>query len=156
MVSGAERPHFISLAVFRMLGDVGRGGSSHASLFFDELEIFGTSKARPDGPDSAAFEHGVHFLSVEAELPSAAHSGGYGSSQRIGQSFLNSEDIFNAKSRAERTHTAGNIETDTACGDNASGIRVEGCDAADREAVAPVRVRHGVGCADDAGKPGDI
>ncbi len=49
-------------------------------------------------------------------------------------------------------HTAGDVKADAAGGNDAALLRVERRHAADRKAVAPVRVRHDVTRLDDAGE----
>ena len=56
----------------------------------------------------------------------------------------------------QQAHATGNIESDAACGDDAAGVRVECRDAADGEAVAPVRVRHRVNRPDEARQHRDV
>ncbi len=39
VVTGAERPHFIALPFFGMVGDFGGQGICHAAVFLDALEV---------------------------------------------------------------------------------------------------------------------
>ena len=53
-------------------------------------------------------------------------------------------------------HAAGDIEAHAAGGDHAALIGVEGGDPADRKAVSPVGIGHGIGCLDDPRQGSDV
>ena len=55
-----------------------------------------------------------------------------------------------------RPHTARHIEANAASGHHAVVIRIECSDSADRKAVSPMGIRHGVSCTNDPRKRGDV
>ena len=55
-----------------------------------------------------------------------------------------------------RAHTARDVETNAAGGNDAALVRVESCHAADRKSISPMRVGHHIGRLDDSGERGDV
>ena len=56
----------------------------------------------------------------------------------------------------QHAHAAGHVEADATGRHHAAFGRIEGGHAADRKAIARVRVRQGIGGLDDAGQAGDV
>lgn len=65
-------------------------------------------------------------------------------------------DVGECETRAQGAHAAGNIETDSTGRDDAAVLGIEGGDAADGEAVAPVGIGHRVRRRDDPRQAGDV
>ena len=80
-------------------------------------------------------------------LPTPA---GIAREQLVRQRLLDRLDVVARQAGVQAAHAAGDVEADAARGHDAALVRVEGRHAADGEAVAPVRIGHGVGRADDA------
>ncbi len=69
----------------------------------------------------------------------------------FGQRFLHRQNVGDFQPGQHGAHAAGNIEADAAGRHHAARVGVEGGDAADRKAVAPMGVRHDVGGMHNAG-----
>lgn len=63
---------------------------------------------------------------------------------------LHSQNVRNRRPGQHGSHTAANIETDAARGNDAAKIGIERRDSANRKAVAPMPIRHHIRSADDA------
>ena len=83
-------------------------------------------------------------------IAAAAEAGRHGPEQGVGQPLFDGLYVRNRQTSVKRPHATGDIEADAAGRDDAF-VGVERCNTADREAVAPVRVRHRVGGLDDPG-----
>ena len=106
-------------------------------------------------PVRAAGEHGVHLGAFEADRPGAADPGGNLGEERIREKRLMRLDLGPRQTGGKQSHAAGDVEADAAGRDHAL-VRVEGRHAADREAVAPVGIGHGVGRLQDTRQPGHV
>ena len=104
----------------------------------------------------AADEHRVHFPGVERDRAMAADAGRYVAIERIGERLLDRKNVLDRQAGSHRADATRNIEADAARRDDAAELRVEGRHPADRKAVAPMRIRHGVASLDDAGQRSDI
>ena len=88
--------------------------------------------------------------------PGAAHAGGYGLEQGVGQPRLDRLGFGPFKAGKQVADAAGDVEADAAGRDDAAGLGVERGDAADRKTVAPMGVGHGEGGFLDAGQGGHV
>ncbi len=145
VVAGAERAHLVALALLRPVGDEIGPGAVGCAAFLDAVEIACLAPAAPDRPAGAAGEHRLHLRVVEDDGALRADAGRDRPRQFVGQSLLSRQHVGDGEAGDESADAAGDVEADAAGGDDAALVRVEGGDAADREAVAPVGVGHGVG-----------
>ncbi len=156
MIAGAQRAHLAALAFLGLGRDAIGPGAGHGAVFLGPLEVGRFAPALIDGPGRAAGQHGVHGVAIEADGAARADPGGNIAAQRIGQDFPHLGDVLGADPGRQGAHAAGNIEADAAGRHHAAGLGIEGGDAADGEAVAPMGVGHGIGGAHDAGQGRDI
>ena len=96
------------------------------------------------------------FDGIERDRARAADAGRDLAKQRVGERFLDGQDVCDLKPGQHRADAAGDVEADAARRYDATLIRIEGRNAADRKTVAPVRIRHGIGRLDDSGQRRDI
>jgi hypothetical protein len=156
MVARAERAHLVALALVRSRRDETGIAAGHPAAFLDALEIARLAPARAHRPGRSVAQHLVEPLVGQVDRAGRADPRRHGRIQRLGQFLLVRHDPFGVDIRQHGAHAAGNVEADAAARHHAAVIRIEGGDPADREAVAPMRVRHGVGGAHDARQGGDI
>jgi hypothetical protein len=76
--------------------------------------------------------------------------------QRVGEFLLHRQDIRDRKPGQHRAHATGNVEADATGRHDAALVRIEGRDSANREAIAPVGVRHGIRRPDDPRQGRDV
>ena len=105
-----------------------------------------------DRPARAAAHYRIEFARGEFDFPLLADAGGNGAKQHVGEPFQARRERSQVEIAAQAADAAGNVETDPARRNDAAGLGIEGGDAADRKAVAPVRIGHGHGRADQAGQ----
>ena len=157
MVARSERAHFVGCRCFLPASDTALGlRAGDAAAFLDAFEILRLSIAARHRPTRAALEHLVHFARIERDRAGAADAGRNVAVERVGERLLDRQNFGDRKAGEQRAHAAGNIETDAARRDDAALLGIEGRDAADRKAVAPMRVRHDIASFDDAGQGSDI
>jgi len=156
MVAGAERAHLVALAVLGLIGHGPRIGAGHAAAFLDARQILRLPVAAIHRPAGAAGQHDVQFGGVQVHRASAAKAAGDGLEQRLHQRHLDRIQFGTAKAGVQHAHAAGHVETDAAGRHHAAGGRIEGGHAADRKAVARMRVRQRIGGQGDAGQAGDV
>ncbi len=106
------------------------------------LEVLRYSITFGNRPLRAAGKHVVHFGVAQADPASTADACRRAPRQLVRQVGLHGLNIFARQSSVQQPHATGNIETDTAGGDDAAVVRIEGGHAADRETIAPVRIGH--------------
>ena len=104
----------------------------------------------------AAPQHVLHLAIVEMKRARAADAGGYAGGERVGQLLLYRLNVGPCQAGEQRAHAAGDIEPDAAGGYDSALFRRKCRNAADRKAVAPMGVRHGIGAGNDAGQGGDV
>jgi hypothetical protein len=109
-----------------------------------------------DGPPGASFEHRVDDIPFQPNIARAAQTGRNVSIERIRQLHLHCFDILALEPSVEAAHTARDVEADAPSRNHAAFVRIECRDAADRESVAPVSVRHRIGRAHDPGQCRDV
>ena len=156
MVARAERPDLLVLALLGLVGHAFGPGPGHHAPLLDTVQVGRLAIAALDRPPGAAAQHLVHLFVVQAQLPGAAHAGGYGLEQGVGQPRLDRLGFGSFKAGKQVADAAGDVEADAAGRDDAAGLGVERGDAADRKTVAPMGVGHGIGGLDDAGEAGDV
>ena len=156
MIARAERAHLAALAFLGALGDAFGLGVRHLPIFFDAFEVACVAPAELDRPLGAAGEHGIHLDGIERDRALAADAGRDLAKQRIGERLLHGQDVGHFEPGQHRAHAAGDIEADAARRHDAALVRIEGRHAADRETIAPVGVRHGIGRLHDSGQRRDI
>src|SRR5271167_1127691 len=145
VVARTERAHLLSLALSRAMRYRLRSGSRDAAMLLDPVEVLGAAVALPDRPTRAAFEHAIHLDLVEHDLSRAAHTGGDRAEEAVRQCLFAGLQVLPLETRQQGADPAGDVEPDAAGRDDSSPIGVEGGHTADREAVAPMRVRHRIG-----------
>jgi hypothetical protein len=156
VVAGAERAHGVALALAGVLRDRLGVGAGDAAALLDALEVGALAIALGDGPARPAGEHGGHLAIVQADGAGAADPGGHGGEQRVGELGAQPVEVRQVEAGVQGAHAAGHVEAHPAGGHHAALVRVEGRDPADGETVAPVGVRHRVGCLHDTRQLGDV
>ena len=156
MVAGPQRASFGALALFGLLRDLLGQCTSHAAALLDALEILGCSIAAFDGPARTAFEHGIHFRSVQMNMAPAAETRRNRLIEAVRQLLFHRFDVIARKTGVERPDTARNVETDTARRNHAALVGIERGNAADGKTIPPMGVGHDIAGAGDAGQCGDI
>lgn len=156
VIAGAERAHFAALAVFRALRHAVREGVVHRAALLDAIEIVGLAEAARERPGGAAGEHPVHLGRIERDRPFAADSRRNVAEELVGEFALNRRDVAEGQPCEHRAHAAGNVEADAARRYDAALVGIEGGHPADREPIAPMRVRHRVNRLHDARQPRHI
>jgi hypothetical protein len=125
-------------------------------VLLDALEIGALAVAATHGPARAAREHRIHFGGAQGDPTRAADARGNGPIERVCERDFEAFDLSAFEAGVQAAHAAGNIEAHTPGRDDSALIRIERSYAADRESVAPVRVRHRIRSIDDAGQGGDV
>ncbi len=156
VVARSQSAHLPPLPFLGVLGHVIRPGAGHLAAFLDPRQIRRGAVAAIQRPGRTAGEHGVHLRRVEAEWAVAADPGGNLILEGVGELGLLALDLFTQEAGQMAAHAAGDVETHTAGRDHAAFRRVEGGDPADRKAITPMGVGHGVGRGDDTGQTGDV
>jgi len=156
VVAAPQGAHLVALPFLGTLRNHLRVGARHPALLLDALEVRSDSPTALDRPARTAGEHRVHPRGFEANGAGAAHARRDAGIQGFRQLPLHRDDVGAVQSRMQAAHSAGDVEADAARGNHAALIGIESGDAADRKAVSPVRIRHGIGGPDDAGEPGDV
>ena len=118
--------------------------SRHAAFLLDVEVILGDAIALFHDVFGAAIQDAVEFRLGEVELAALAHAGGNLAVEGFHDFVLAFEDIGAEEIGFQQSHTAVDIVTDTAGGDDTL-IQIEGSHAADGEAVALVGVTEGDG-----------
>jgi len=149
VVARTKRTHLLALAVPRAMRHSFGPGTRNTATLLDPVEILGTAVALPDRPIGTAFEHAIHLALVEHDLACAPHTGRDRPGQTMRQSFLARLQILPFETGQQVPDPAGDVEPDATGRNDPAQIRVEGGNATDREAVAPMRVRHRIGGVDD-------
>ena len=156
MIAGAERAHFVALAVLGLIGHRPRIGAGHAAVFLDARQILRPPVAAIHRPARAAGQHGVQLGGVQVQSAALAEPGRDGLEQRLDQRCLDRLQLGAAEPGMQHAHATGDIEADATGRHHAAVGRIEGGHAADRKAIARVRIRQGIGGLDDAGQAGDV
>jgi hypothetical protein len=156
VVARSERPHLLALAPAGVVRDRGRVGVGGAAALLDALKIARPPVALLESPPGIARQHGGHAGLIERDLAGGADADRDGAKQRLRQVPLMLENARTGQAGQMRAHAAGDVEADAARRHNSILLGVERGNAADREAVAPVGVGHGVGSAHDARQRGDV
>jgi len=156
MVARPERSHLIALALLRLVGHGGWIGARHRAMLLDALEVLDPAVADLQCPARATGKHRVGVFWREPQRAGAAESRRDALVERVGELALHAAQLFGFEAGEKRAHAAGNVEADATRGDHAAVIGIERGDAADRKAVAPVRVGHRERRLDDARQRGDV
>ena len=156
VIARAERADLVALPALGMLGNLLRFGAGHAAVLLDAFQIGLAAVAAVDRPARPATQHGIHFRSIESDAPGAADARRHVREQTIGEALLERLDLGDGEPRVQRAHAAGDVESDATGRHDTTLLGVERRDPTDGKAVAPVRVRHGVGRLDDARQAGDV
>ena len=107
----------------------------HVHVAVPEIPLLGS-------PLRAALEHGVQLAVRERQRALRAQAGRDALEKFVNQLPLPRLDVAQFKISTQQPHTAVDVETDPARRNDAAFASVEGGDAANRETVAPVDVRH--------------
>ena len=156
MVAGTQRADLVALAALGLVRHLAGFGSGHAAMLLDTIQIGRTAVAVLDRPARAAAQHRIHLVRIQPQRAGAAHTGRDVCEQAVGQPLLERRNLVCPEPGVEGAHAAGNVEPHPAGRHHAAGVGIERCHPADRKAVAPVRVRHGIGRLDDARQGGDV
>jgi hypothetical protein len=156
MVSAAERAHLVALAMLRALRHAAGLGVQHLAVLLDALEVLVSAPAAPDRPLGAAAQHGIGLVLAETNRARAAEASRDAMTERVGERPLHRQDVVARKAGMQAAHAAGDVESHAARRYDAALVGVERRHAADREAVAPVRVGHGIGSVYDSGQGRDV
>jgi len=156
VVARAERAHLVALTALGGGGHVLRLCTRHRAVFLGSLEVLRMPAAPRERPPRAATQHRVHLVCAEGECPGAAEARGNALRECVSEQPLDRLDLRARQARKERADTAGDVETHPARRHDPTLVGIEGGDAADRKAVAPMGIGHRERCLDDAGERGDI
>ena len=156
MVAGAERAHLLALAVPRAVRNRVGLGARHAAALLDALQILGAAVALRDRPMRAAREHASISIASSRICPVLPSPRGSCDTDCRARLPCTAPNRCRLRPVSKRAHAAGDVEADTAGRHDAARIGIEGRDAADRKAVAPMGVGHRIGGVDDARQARDI
>ena len=93
---------------------------------------------------------------AEFDIAGTAQACRNGDRQLVSQGLLMRMQLIESQAGMQRAHTAGDVEADATGRDHPSLVRIERRHAADRKAIAPMCIRHGVSGLLYAGQGGDI
>ena len=134
-----------------MLGHGAGIGVLLAAAFLDAIEVLLAPIALLHGPFRAAGQHCRHLLVVERDRPPGTDPDRNMGIKRVGERLLYSNDVLACQMGEVGAHPARHVESHAACGDDAALISVERGNAADREPISPMCIRHGIRGSHDAG-----
>ncbi len=155
VVAGAERAELGTAALLGPLRHLVRLGALDAAALLGVVEVAGAAVALGHGPARAAHQHAVELGGAELAVAARADAGRDGAVERGGQLGQAAAQLVALEPARQQAHAAVDVVADAA-GRQHALLGVERGHAADREAVAPVDVRHGDRVADDAGQVGDV
>jgi hypothetical protein len=114
MISGAERPHLLALAVAGARRDGLGAGALHPAALLNALQVLRRPVTAAHGPARAAGEHLVHLGVVQFDLPPAAHARRHMTKQRAGQLRLHRLDLLRSQAGRHGSDAARDVEADSA------------------------------------------
>ena len=156
VVPGAERADLAPPALERRLRHGVGVRVAEAAALLRRLQVGGPAELARHRPRRAAREH--LLLLGPGELRDRALGADAGRDrliERVRDAREVRPEIVRGERGAQQAHAAVDVEADAAGRDRAL-LRVDRGHAADREAVAPVDVRHGERAADDPGQVGHV
>ncbi len=156
VVAGAERAELGDAALARSIRERPGVGAGQATAGFRELEVFRLAVTVPDRPRGAVAQHLVEVARGQpGDRALAAHAGGDVVLELADELTEPAAEIGDGQVGAHEADAAIDVVADAAGGDDAL-LRVERRDAADREPVPFVDVRHRQRGAHDAGQVRDV
>ena len=156
VVSRAQRSALTAASFDRTIADVVWFRSGQAAASFGELNVV-VSGESSSFEERDAFAHQLpKFRLGESVLAFSARAGGDVLEQSVDQTFHVRLDVLVKQVRAKQPHSAVDVVPDAAGRDDSAFVGIGRADAADRESVAPVDVRHGQAGELDPWQSGDI
>ncbi len=126
------------------------------AALLDRRQVAARAEAPLDGPGRAALQHRRQLAAAQAQVvPARPDAGGDAGEQPVHQPRQERLDRLPAPRPGEQPHAAVDVVAHPARRDDPL-VGVHRRHSADREAVAPVDVRHGDRGAEDAGQVGDV
>src|SRR5512143_3333604 len=156
MVSRTECAHLAVLALFCRVRNMVRLRAVDPAVLLDICQVFLHAVALPKGPLRATEQHLVDLSSREFDKPLGAQTGRHTTEEIIHKRLEPGHNLLPRHAGLHGPHAAGNIETYSAHGDDATFVRIERRYAAYWKTVAPVRIRHGDRCDLNARKHRDV
>ena len=156
VVAAAERPYLLAAAFACEVGYLLRLSYVKRPPFLEHLDVALPEIALLGGPLRATLEDGVQFAVRERQGAFRAQTGRNALEKFVNQLLLPRLDVTYLKIGAQQPHTAVDVEADPAWRNYAALVGVEGGDAPDGEAVAPVDVRHRQARVNDSRQRRDI
>jgi hypothetical protein len=156
VVPCAERTALRRAALVRAIGHRVRIRACQPAVVLAALEVRRPSEPSSERPCRALLEDASELGAVEPEDPFRADATRDPLPQPDAQLR---QEVFHLRQRqiaAEQAYAAADVEPDPTGRDHAAGVHIGRGDAAHREAVAPVDVRHRVRGPDDPGKRCDV
>ena len=156
VIARPQGAHFLALTLLGLFRNIGRVGTGHAAMLLGARQIGLAAVALPHRPGRAAAEHPVHLPMRQFYRAPASQSCRNNRCKQVGQGLLMRAQLLQCQTGVQRSHTAGDIETDAAARDHATLLRIKRSHAADGKTISPMRVGHGVGTLLYSGQCGDI
>ena len=144
VVAGTEGADLVVAALDRLVAAGVGTGSFEAPSFLGHLLILRQRQTVLQAPAGAALNYAAERAARAADETGAADSGRNREEELVHQFADAGARLLLGQRRQAEAHAAVDVESDPAGGDHA-GCRIKSRNAADREAVPPVAVRHTVG-----------
>ena len=142
VVARAERAELVAAPALRALAHRARVGVGQHATLLAVIEVARRAQAAPDRPGGPVAQHPVQVARLEAHGTRGAHAARHLAEERVGQRLHVRSEFGAGEPRAHQPHAAADVVAHGARRDHAV-LRIEGHHAPDRQAVAPVGVRHG-------------
>ena len=155
VVAGAEGADLVVAALDGLVAAGVGIGPREAAPLLGQLQVLRQRVAVLHAPARAVLDHPAEFAARTADETAAADPGRNRAEQLVHQFADARPHLLLGQGRQAEAHAAVDVEADAAGRDHAA-VRVHRRHAADREAVAPVAVRHAEGVVDDAGQAGHV
>ena len=155
VIAGSQRTNLAAPALLGCLTDSVRIGLREATVRFDHIQVAWPTIAFLHRPPRAALEHIIDLAHADLDATGRPDAGGNVDEQRIDERLNLRPYIGLHEICANETHAAVDVVADSARADDAV-IDAERCNAADRESIPPMNIRHGKRIANNSRQRGNV